>query len=392
MDRSRLCPGLLLVLMVFTRPAVASSSDLLVVLADNGRSYVAQHTLSSDGELLVLDLPAERISLENRFSGPEWLTFSRAHEGNPQRLSLWSGTALTRYRHRYGKGLAQVQAGVFRLDVDSEHEPVRSDELRKLHWSVTWLLPANARLLDFEDSDSVTRTDPLAQQAGPTLATTAGSWQTSQRLVTYRQSGGNLRSLSISFSLTQSDDSGMDTCLASLEPSDRCSADIDGDEVPDYRDVCLPAEAVPGLLVRQGSGDDAGAVQEADTLAARQVSDELGCDAEPLIVLHGVRFQSGQSYLDVAARSVLDRVARALQRDPGKLYELGSHTDNAGRVAHNQRLSENRADAVRHYLMLRGVGPNQVRARGYGETSPAYDNQQAAGRRANRRIELRRLN
>ena len=77
---------------------------------------------------------------------------------------------------------------------------------------------------------------------------------------------------------------------------------------------------------------------------------------------------------------------------PGQRFEISTHTDNAGRVDVNQRLSEGRSEAVRHYLQLRGVDAGQLKTRGYGESMPAYDNVAAAGRRANRRVELRRLN
>ena len=80
-----------------------------------------------------------------------------------------------------------------------------------------------------------------------------------------------------------------------------------------------------------------------------------------------------------------------MQRFPEKVFEIGAHTDNQGTKANNQRLSRKRADAVRHYLMLRGVGPNQIQAKGYGESTPLGDNRTLEGRRINRRVELSEL-
>ena len=108
-------------------------------------------------------------------------------------------------------------------------------------------------------------------------------------------------------------------------------------------------------------------------------------------MLEAIKFTSGNSYLDVSARQLLDRVAHAMQKQPTVFYEIGSHTDNVGAAGLNQRLSNTRAEAVRHYLMLKGVDPNFIRATGYGEAYPVKDNSTPAGRRANRRIELTRI-
>lgn len=361
-----------------------SLSDRLILLQADGRDYVEQHSLISDEQLLVVPLPTERISLETRFSGPEWLTFASAHERSPDQLSLWSGTALTRYRHRYGRGLYEPEPGVFVLDVAAEHAAVQFDEPATVQWSITWVLPDNAGILDFDSRN----------------AATDGRWTRSGPLLTYQQNGGELPPLTLRFSLTplpasvrQSDTS---VCRRPDALSDDCSPDVDGDEVPDYRDVCLPADSkVTALTEPQllASRLPAATVHDAggETPTPSHTLQLLGCDTGSVAILSGIRFKSGQSYLNVAARTVLDRLAHALQRLPDTRFDISTHTDNAGRVEHNQALSENRARTIRHYLMLRGVTSGQILARGLGETSPAYDNTVPAGRRANRRVELRAM-
>ena len=69
-------------------------------------------------------------------------------------------------------------------------------------------------------------------------------------------------------------------------------------------------------------------------------------------------------------------------------FEIGAHTDNKGNENTNLALAKKRADTVRYYLLLRGVDPNQIRAKGYGEEFPIMDNSTVEGQRGNRRIEI----
>ena len=377
----------LLVLLCLAASGVRSEviSDLLIVLDADGRHYVAQHTLATDGDLVVAKLPAERISLETRFTGSEWLTFATAHEQNPDQLSLWSGSAWSRYRHVYGEGLSESDAGVFELDVRREHAGLQLDDSVDVQWALTWILPAAARVTDFQaiaESPSATTAPDQASN------TPSARWQTSGQVLTFRQSGGKLPSLRIRYSLKAADSMVADPCLDARPGDELCAPDIDDDAVPDFRDICLP----PSSTVMALQPPTSGALQNSAASYAQKPADELGCTHDDPMVLAGVHFRSGQSYLDVASRNVLDRVAHALQRMPEQRFEISSHTDNAGRVDINQRLSEARAMSVRHYLLVRGVDAGQLRARGYGESMPAYDNAEAAGRRANRRTELRRIN
>ena len=88
---------------------------------------------------------------------------------------------------------------------------------------------------------------------------------------------------------------------------------------------------------------------------------------------------------------VLDLVARSLLDWPSVRVEIAGHTDAVGSEASNQRLSQQRAGAVRDWLVARGVDPGRLVARGYGESEPIDDNDTPGGRARNRRVELRRL-
>ncbi|ASJ70240.1 OmpA family protein [Granulosicoccus antarcticus] len=381
--RKSLNLGLLLLASLTSSALQAESiSDRLIVLDPDGRHYVAQQWLATSANPVVATLPAERVTQETRFAGPDWQAFASIHEQNPDQLSLSSGSVMTRYQHRYEQGLSEPYPGVFELNTALEQLDIRFTEAEEVQWSLTWILPGNVSLLKLDADASL---QPSTSEQVP--QTPSGDWQTRGQVVTYRQTGGQLPALRLRFSLSPFESLVTEPCSPGSTSDERCSPDIDDDGVPDSRDLCLPPTSE--VLALRPTPALAIPVPSASVLKDR--ADELGCANEDPVRLTGVRFASRQSYLDVASREVLERVARALQKMPESVFEIRSHTDNAGRVDINQRDSRERAEAVRYYLQLLGVEPAQLKARGMGESAPAYDNTLAAGRRANRRVELHRL-
>ncbi len=391
-----------------------SHSDLLIVIDQDGVGYTAQHTLITNGELIVSHLPIERETLNTVFSGPGSALFERAHEQEPDKLSLVSGSVFTRFRHHFeAKALLPESArttelsnsrtatkpnGTLAGSATSESTteasipdiaPVRTATLdqfdttmanaESLMFRVSWVLPPNIELLKYRADDS--------SRANP-----ASNWLLRGSVLTFEQKGGVPEELLLEYRVHASADNRADACLASLGPSEWCSPDIDADSVPDYRDLCIASDlnvTAADITVDILADSDTGT--QVDPTPDTSQADSLGCVDDTQIVLANVKFESGQSYLNAKARSALDKVAIALQRMPDSLFRIAAYTDNAGYYQNNQLLSENRASAVRHYLMLRGVGPNQIQAQGYGESNPAHDNRTAAGRQSNRRVELQRL-
>jgi outer membrane protein OmpA-like peptidoglycan-associated protein len=107
-----------------------------------------------------------------------------------------------------------------------------------------------------------------------------------------------------------------------------------------------------------------------------------------IVSMSDVLFDTGQFSLKSGAREKLAKVAGILIAYPGLNIEVGGYTDNVGSDEMNQKLSENRAGAVRDYLVKEGVGTNSVTAKGYGNTLPVASNDNASGRQMNRRVEL----
>lgn len=101
-----------------------------------------------------------------------------------------------------------------------------------------------------------------------------------------------------------------------------------------------------------------------------------------------VLFDTGSSALAPGAYSRLDQLADTLARYPDTDVIVKGHTDGAGTEASNQTLSEQRADAVRRYLIGKGVPASRITAVGFGETMPLATNSTPEGRQQNRRVEI----
>jgi outer membrane protein OmpA-like peptidoglycan-associated protein len=108
-------------------------------------------------------------------------------------------------------------------------------------------------------------------------------------------------------------------------------------------------------------------------------------------VLEGVTFESASARLQQGSYVELDSLARVLMANPNMKIEIGGHTDNSGNAADNMRLSTLRADAVRNYLVAKGVPFRQMVSRGYGATLPRTPDNSPQGRALNRRVEVRQL-
>jgi outer membrane protein OmpA-like peptidoglycan-associated protein len=101
-----------------------------------------------------------------------------------------------------------------------------------------------------------------------------------------------------------------------------------------------------------------------------------------------VQFETGAARVKVASHGLLDRLAEIAGTCPDARLEIRGHTDSQGAAEFNRSLSEDRAAAVRAYLLAQGLSTGRIDARGFGEEAPVADNATAAGRALNRRVEV----
>jgi outer membrane protein OmpA-like peptidoglycan-associated protein len=111
--------------------------------------------------------------------------------------------------------------------------------------------------------------------------------------------------------------------------------------------------------------------------------------ARGLIVnMSDVLFDTGKYTLRPVAREKLAKISGIVLAHPSLKLEVEGHTDSVGTDEYNQRLSENRANSVRDFLVHGGTNTSSIAARGFGESQPVATNDTAAGRQQNRRVEL----
>jgi outer membrane protein OmpA-like peptidoglycan-associated protein len=111
--------------------------------------------------------------------------------------------------------------------------------------------------------------------------------------------------------------------------------------------------------------------------------------ARGLIVnMSDVLFDTGKFTLKPATQISLAKVAGILLAYPGLKVQVEGYTDSVGSDAFNQTLSQNRAQAVRDFLVSQGVQPNNITSQGFGKNDPVADNSTSSGRQQNRRVNM----
>src|SRR5580700_171136 len=107
-----------------------------------------------------------------------------------------------------------------------------------------------------------------------------------------------------------------------------------------------------------------------------------------IVSMPDVLFDTGKSHLKSTARERLAKVAGILIAYPDIHVEIDGYTDSTGSLELNERLSQERADAVRSYLSSQGVNSSAITTQGFGPSQPIASNDTASGRQQNRRVEL----
>jgi outer membrane protein OmpA-like peptidoglycan-associated protein len=178
--------------------------------------------------------------------------------------------------------------------------------------------------------------------------------------------------------------------------------DADGDGVTDDVDACADSPAGQPVDAKgcPQDGDGDGVNDAADRCPSTPSGVEVdaeGCQVlfqptKKTLILEGVTFETGKSTLTPESETILNGVAESLVANDTIRVQVTGHTDNTGGLALNRRLSRARADAVRTYLISRGVAEDRLTARGFGPDQPVASNKTADGRAQNRRVELTKLN
>ncbi len=128
-------------------------------------------------------------------------------------------------------------------------------------------------------------------------------------------------------------------------------------------------------------------MQQIDNVAVQPSATDP--DELKLVVNNQVLFATDSATLSPASLGTLNQIADVLGRYPSSTLTVVGYTDSTGSEVHNQELSERRAQAVRDYLVSRGIVGSRMTAVGLGESDPIASNLTAEGRQQNRRVEFR---
>ncbi len=198
-----------------------------------------------------------------------------------------------------------------------------------------------------------------------------------------------------------------------IEDADGCPdyapmvIDTDGDGIPDDRDRCLTRpEDVDGFFDDDGCPDpdnDVDGIPDVDDRCPlepetlNEYQDDDGCPDEALaeltddqiVILEQVHFITGTAEIIEDSYPVLEAVLAILLEHPELVrIKIEGHTDSRGSYAYNLRLSQERADAIRDWLIENGVEPERLEAEGFGEISPIAPNDTPENMALNRRVEF----
>ena len=158
--------------------------------------------------------------------------------------------------------------------------------------------------------------------------------------------------------------------------------------------------AAIGTLVGAGVGAGVGALigkrmdkqkaelEKIEGAKVETVTDENNVPAIKVTFDDKILFATGKSELGDASRSALKKFASSLAQSPETDVAIYGHTDNTGSREINQKLSEERAQAVSNYLIGQKIDPNRITTRGLAYDAPIADNSTEEGRAQNRRVEI----
>lgn len=180
------------------------------------------------------------------------------------------------------------------------------------------------------------------------------------------------------------------------------AVDADQDGLPDYKDEC---PLVPGPIENKGcpiikDSDNDGIFDHQDLCPLKPGPKEnKGCpelkeqkDRSIIKYINGlaanVYFDTAKFSLRADSKIILDRIAKLMIEIPEVNFKIEGHTDNRDKVKYNLYLSQKRADAVRKYLIKKGINSKRLTFNGYGESKPKYTNATPQGRQLNRRVEI----
>jgi outer membrane protein OmpA-like peptidoglycan-associated protein len=178
--------------------------------------------------------------------------------------------------------------------------------------------------------------------------------------------------------------------------------DNDADGIPDDKDKCPNEPEDPdGFQDEDGCPDednDSDTVKDVDdqcpNTPGQPTGAKPGCPslvvvtAKEIRITQQIQFDFNKATIKPVSFPILDAVYDVLSVNPKISLEVQGHTDNVGNAAYNQKLSQQRADSVRAYLVKKGISDGRLVSKGYGMAQPLVPNNSEANKALNRRVQF----
>lgn len=175
--------------------------------------------------------------------------------------------------------------------------------------------------------------------------------------------------------------------------TDPMLVDSDGDTLTDYDEVMI-YKSDPNKLDTDDGGIDDGTEIANDTNPLNPKDDNKKKEVVEVgvpIVLEGITFDKNKATIKPESEPALWNAYQTLKSYPEMVVEISGHTDNVGPRKKNIELSIRRANAVKEWLVKRGIEAERIQTKGYGPDRPIAPNDSEENKRKNRRIEFLRL-
>ncbi len=314
------------------------------------KAQAALTTAESESRQSLTDVVAERDELQQQLAARD-------------KELAQAQAALTTAESESGQSLAGVIA---QRDDLQQQLAARNRELARAQATLKTAESESRQSLNDVIAERDELQKELATRSGQLSRAQAALATTRSELDLLRQSGTETAAVTPTPISTPPTGEETETAAVEIAALHTTGLDTDGDGIPDSSDLC-------------------------DSTPQNAAVDGTGCADGVAINLEGVTFRYDSHELTREAQLILDRIAEILTRQPEMRLEVAGHTDSQGDPAYNQWLSLKRAEAVRDYIVAKGVNPNHIGAGGYGGQRPIADNSTIEGLRMNRRVELRRL-
>lgn len=348
----------------------ATESDIFVILSEDARSYVFKQSVVSDKLQIDYALPENLSNTQLVFVDNKDETWERINN----RISFKGGSFSLMYRHH------------FTDEIDSENNltfnfssPQFSNEGGYEFFSYTWILPETMEVTTYSSN------------------ITSSTWQQSENILRYTTRQNNNIQLHIQFRRKNVENETSAEISEQISPPLQASQPevVEPSVAPEVeQEPEIEAQSEVESEIQTDIASKGPHTTEPDNTTHCIESEHLSlaaivCSDQTSVILEQVIFERNSATLTPAVREFLDSLIAPLQNNADKTFEIAAYTDSKGPQDWNRRLSDERAQTVRLYLIFKGVTASQLTAVGYGESDPVANNNTSEGREKNRRIELK---